>query len=108
MVNQDDFLRDGTKKAAQLLKAIGNEHRLLILCLLLKYDEIAVGELHKLVSLSQSALSQHLAKMREEGLVTFRRDAQVIYYRIDNPDVANVIGTLRDIYAPKAIDVKNT
>ncbi|AWC80385.1 MULTISPECIES: ArsR/SmtB family transcription factor [Serratia] len=98
---QDPFLNEGAIEAARLLKAIGNEHRLLVLCLLLKHDEIAVGELQKLVPLSQSALSQHLAKMRNEGLVTYRREAQTLFYRIDDPNVAKVIATLREIYAPK-------
>lgn len=92
---QDPFLNEGAIEAARLLKAIGNEHRLLVLCLLLKHDEIAVGELQQLVPLSQSALSQHLAKMRNEGLVTYRREAQTLFYRIDDPNVAKVIATLR-------------
>ncbi|MCW7647498.1 metalloregulator ArsR/SmtB family transcription factor [Serratia bockelmannii] len=99
--NQDPFLIEGAIEAARLLKAIGNEHRLLVLCLLLKHDEIAVGELQQLVPLSQSALSQHLAKMRNEGLLTYRREAQTLFYRIDNPNVAKVIATLREIYALK-------
>ncbi|SUI63802.1 Probable HTH-type transcriptional regulator ygaV [Serratia marcescens] len=82
------------------MKAIGNEHRLLVLCLLLKHDEIAVGELQQLVPLSQSALSQHLAKMRNEGLVTYRREAQTLFYRIDDPNVAKVIAhAQRDLRA---------
>lgn len=52
------------------------------------------------MALSQSALSQHLAKMREEGLVTYRRESQTLHYRIDNPDVAKLIATLKAIFCP--------
>ena len=52
------------------------------------------------VALSQSALSQHLAKMREEGLVTFRRESQTLCYRIDNPDVEKLMTTLKAMFCP--------
>ncbi|MDF8361285.1 ArsR/SmtB family transcription factor [Achromobacter anxifer] len=94
------FLQDRASQAAALLRVLGNEHRLLLLCLLIEHDEMSVGELHEHVSLSQSALSQHLAKMREEGLITFRREAQTLYYRIDNPDVATLIAALKTIFCP--------
>ncbi|MFA6266187.1 MAG: metalloregulator ArsR/SmtB family transcription factor, partial [Pseudolabrys sp.] len=69
-------------EAASLLKLMANENRLLILCRLAITGELSVGALAGAVSLSQSALSQHLAKMRDDGLVATRRDAQTIYYRI--------------------------
>lgn len=94
------FLQDGAKQAAAMLRTVGNEHRLLTLCLLIEQGEMTVGALHEYVPLSQSALSQHLAKMREEGLVTFRREAQTLHYRIDNPNVATLIGTLKTIFCP--------
>ncbi len=94
------FLSEGAAKAATMLRAIGNEHRLLVLCILIEHGEMTVGALHERVALSQSALSQHLAKMREEGLVTFRREAQTLHYRIDNPDVAQLIVTLKSIFCP--------
>lgn len=101
-ISQEDqrFLREGAAKASALLRAVGNEHRLLVLCLLLAHGEQSVGGLQEQLTLSQSALSQHLAKMREEGLVTYRREAQTLYYRIDNPDVAKLIATLKEIYCP--------
>ncbi len=99
--NQDSlFLQEGASKAAALLRAIGNEHRLLVLCLLIEHGEMTVGALNEYVALSQSALSQHLAKMREEGLVTFRREAQTLHYRINNPAVAKVVTTLKEIFCP--------
>ncbi|MCB5362471.1 helix-turn-helix transcriptional regulator [Pusillimonas sp. CC-YST705] len=94
------FIQEGAVKAAAMLRAVGNEHRLLVLCLLIEHGEMTVGTLHEYVPLSQSALSQHLAKMREEGLITFRREAQTLHYRIDNPDVKTLIATLKTIFCP--------
>ena len=87
-------------KAASLLKLLANENRLLILCQLAKAREVSVNELADAVGLSQSALSQHLAKMREEGLLGTRRDGQTIYYRIDHPDAARLLTLLKNIYCP--------
>lgn len=93
-------LRESAAEAAALLRAIGNEHRLLVLCLLIHAEEMSVGQLLGEVGLSQSALSQHLARMRDEGLVSARRESQTVYYRIANPAVERVIATLKDIYCP--------
>ena len=87
-------------EAAALLKLLANENRLLILCRLVKAREVSVSELADAVGLSQSALSQHLAKMREEGLVATRREAQTVYYRIANPDAARLLSLLKNIYCP--------
>ena len=84
--------------AATMLRALANERRLMILCLLIARGELSAGELANEVELSQSALSQHLAKMREEGLVTFRREAQSAHYRIADPNVKRLIATLKNIY----------
>jgi ArsR family transcriptional regulator, virulence genes transcriptional regulator len=100
----DDSLSHLAEKAGQaatLLKALSNERRLLILCHLISAGEMTVGALVDVVGLSQSALSQHLARLRGDGLVTFRREAQTLYYRIANPDTARVIAVLRDIYCPE-------
>lgn len=94
------FIEQGASQAAALLRAVGNEHRILVLCLLIEHGELTVGALLEQVPLSQSALSQHLAKMREEGLVTFRREAQTLYYRIANPDVEKLMATLKAIFCP--------
>lgn len=93
-------MQEGAARATALLRTVGNEHRLLVLCLLIEHGELPVGVLLDHVALSQSALSQHLAKMRDEGLVTFRRESQTLYYRIDNPDVEKLVATLRDIFCP--------
>lgn len=92
------YMQQGAEKACAMLKAVGNQHRLLVLCLLIEHHEMNVGELLEYVDLSQSALSQHLAKMRDEGLVTYRRDAQTLYYRIANPDVEKLVATLNAIF----------
>ncbi|PZU37120.1 MAG: transcriptional regulator [Acidovorax sp.] len=90
----------GAARAAALLRAVGNEHRLLVLCLLIEQGEASVGTLLEQVRLSQSALSQHLARMRDEGLVTFRRDAQTLYYRIADPAAEKLVAALKDIFCP--------
>ncbi|GAB2462493.1 hypothetical protein GCM10027082_12450 [Comamonas humi] len=97
---QQLFMQQGAAQAAALLRAVGNENRLLVLCLLLSHGEMTVGALLEQVSLSPSALSQHLARMRDEGLVSYRREAQTLYYRIANPHVARLIATLKDIFCP--------
>lgn len=89
---------DRAASASQLLKALANENRLMLLCKLLEAGEMSVSALSEAIGLGQSALSQHLARMREEGLVETRRAGQTIYYRVGNPRVARVIGTLRDIF----------
>jgi ArsR family transcriptional regulator len=85
--------------AAKLLRALANEHRLLILCHLVE-GEMSVGQLQAVIGLSQSALSQHLAVLREEGLVATRRESQTIRYRIDDPAALRVVETLADIFCP--------
>lgn len=86
--------------AARLLKALANERRLMILCQL-SGGERSVGELQPLVGLSQSALSQHLAVLREDGIVATRREGQLIFYRIADPAAAEVIATLAQIFCPE-------
>ena len=94
------FLQEGAAKAVAMLRAVGNEHRLLILCLLIEHGEMTVGALNENVALSQSALSQHLARMREDGLVAARREAQSIHYRIDDPRVETLVAALKSVFCP--------
>lgn len=94
------FMRDGAQEAAAFLRLLSNENRLLILCLLIQHKELSAGELNESLTLTQPALSQHLSKLREEGLITFRREAQTLYYRIDHPGVAKLISTLKTIFCP--------
>ncbi len=88
-------------EAARLLRVLANEHRLLILCQLSGRAEMSVGALVAGVGLSQSALSQHLARLRAEGLVAFRRDSQTLHYRIADPAVLPVLSVLSDLYCPQ-------
>lgn len=85
-------------EATRLLKLLANEKRLLILCFLAARGEITVGELADRVDLSQSALSQHLAKLRADGLVTFRRASQTLHYRVADERALRLLLLLKDIY----------
>ena len=85
-------------EAAQLLKMLANEKRLLILCFLAVRGEMTVGELVGVVKLSQSALSQHLAKLRADGLVEFRRASQTLHYRVSDPRTLRLLQALKEIY----------
>jgi DNA-binding transcriptional ArsR family regulator len=84
--------------AAQLLKLLGNEKRLLVLCFLAARGEMTVGEIVDVVDLSQSALSQHLGKLRADGLVTFRRTSQTLHYRVADKRTLRVLQVLKEIY----------
>lgn len=94
------FMKEGAGQAAAMLRLLGHEQRLLVLCLLLQHGEMTVGALLEQVDLSASALSQHLARMRDEGLVAYRREAQTLYYRIEHPHVQALIETLKKLYCP--------
>jgi ArsR family transcriptional regulator, virulence genes transcriptional regulator len=87
-------------QAAKLLRALANERRLMILCEL-SDGESSVGSLQARIGLSQSALSQHLRMLRDEGVVATRREGQTIWYRIADPAAARVIATLAEIFCPK-------
>lgn len=83
--------------AAELLAAMSNPKRLLILCHLLD-QELSVSQLSEAVGLAQSPLSQHLSKLRALRLVTTRRDGQMILYRLASSEVASILSTLYGIY----------
>lgn len=87
-------------EAAQFLRVLANEHRLLVLCHLLVFGEMTVTELGGRIALSQSALSQHLARLREDGLVTFRRESQTLHYRVCDARAARLLTVLKDIFCP--------
>ena len=88
-------MRENASQAADLLKAMSNENRLLILCHLGE-KEMSVSELNNFIDLSQSSLSQHLARLRQDGLVKTRRESQTIFYTIANPSVVKLIGFLHN------------
>ncbi len=93
-------LIERSHEVARLLKLLSNQKRLLILCRLAASGECAVHELAEYVDLSQSALSQHLAKLRKEGLVTFRRESQVLYYSVGDANLRYLLTTLKEIHCP--------
>lgn len=95
---QNDTFEQQAAQAANLLKAVGNSHRLQILCLLAVHQELNVGQILAHSSLSQSALSQHLAKMRDEGMISFRREGQTLFYSISDPRVIRLLDTLKEIF----------
>ena len=98
-----DAMRGHADDAARLLKALANAQRLQVLCLLAE-RECSVGQINAVLELSQSALSQHLAVLREEGLVQTRRDGQTIHYALTPGPVTAVMRTLYDIYCgPSAV-----
>ena len=90
-------LEAGAQSASRLLKLLASEQRLLLLCRLIE-GEASVGDLAEHAKLARSGTSQHLAKMRAEGLVATRRDGQTICYRLADPDAVRVLDTLCDIY----------
>lgn len=93
-------LSRSAQEAAELMGALSNSSRLLILCHLAASGELPVGDLVERIGISQSALSQHLAKLRAQNLVTFRRDAQTLHYRVNDPRALQVLELLHSIYCP--------
>nr|WP_245732062.1 metalloregulator ArsR/SmtB family transcription factor [Thalassotalea agarivorans] len=92
-------MRENATNAAALLKALSNENRLLILCYLGE-QEMSVSQLNTEIDLSQSSLSQHLARLRQDGLVKTRRESQTIYYSIADSNVVSVITHLQQTFCP--------
>lgn len=93
------LFEDSAGRAASLLRSLANERRLMILCQLVE-GELSVGALQPRVGLSQSALSQHLALLREEGVVATRREGQSIFYRVADPAALRVLQTLAELFCP--------
>ncbi len=92
-----DALFSQAKAAADLLKALSHETRLLILCLLSE-GEMSVSEIEEVVQLPQANVSQQLARLRQDRLVVARREGRVIYYQIANNDVETVVASLYDMF----------
>ena len=96
-IDINDFAANALE-VADILRALGNERRLMILCKLVEAGEMTVGALVEAVGLSQSALSQHLARMRDENIVTFRRDSQTLWYRISDPRIEQLMAELHRLF----------
>jgi ArsR family transcriptional regulator len=91
-------IEEAAADVAGILRTLANERRLMVLCKLVESGEANVTSLAEAVGLSQSALSQHLAKMRDEELVTYRRDSQTLWYRIADPRVQELLSTIHRLY----------
>ncbi|MBR0914578.1 ArsR/SmtB family transcription factor [Bradyrhizobium japonicum] len=97
-----DIMEEAADLASNLLKALSNRHRLLIICQLIDREH-SVGELAELLDLRDSTVSQHLALRRRDGLVSARRDAQTIFYTIASEPAREILKTLYQVYcAPKS------
>lgn len=94
-----NLLCERATEVAAMLKLVANQQRLVLLCRL-REGEASVGELTDLCGLSQSSVSQHLAKMREGGILQTRRDAQTIYYQLENPHVEALMDFMCDRFRP--------
>jgi len=92
-----DALTEQARAASQLLRSLSHESRLLILCLLSE-REMSVSEIEEIMHLPQATVSQQLARLRLDGLVEFRREGRMIYYRIVDQDVAKIVESLYDIF----------
>jgi ArsR family transcriptional regulator, virulence genes transcriptional regulator len=92
-----ETLQRHASEAVSLLKGLANESRLMIMCVLSE-GEHSVGELNRRILLSQSALSQHLGILREQGLVLTRRERQTIYYRLADTPALAIIRELHHVY----------
>jgi DNA-binding transcriptional ArsR family regulator len=92
-----ETMRKGAGKAVPLLKVMAHEKRLIILCCLMD-QEMAVSTLSEKVGIKQATLSQHLTALRHQGLVTTRRDAQTIYYKLNNQEVERIIALLHELF----------
>lgn len=103
MKKQIDQMRGQAAAAEEMLKALANRHRLLILCQLINHEH-SVGELAAFLGVRDSTVSQHLALLRKDGLVCTRRQGQTIWYALASEPVRRLVGTLYDIYCgPQAI-----
>jgi DNA-binding transcriptional ArsR family regulator len=101
-INASDMLSAATA-ASELMKALANRHRLLIVCQLVD-GERSVGELAEFLDIRDSTVSQHLALLRRDGVVAARRDAQTIFYSIASPAAQRILHTLYDVYcAPRPV-----
>jgi ArsR family transcriptional regulator len=104
MTNVEEGLSDFSVQASQaaaVMRSLSNEARLLVLCHLSESFELSAGELTRRVGLSQSALSQHLARLRDDGLVTTRKEAQTVFYRVADGKVHRLLALLHELYCPE-------
>lgn len=101
MNTEQQELKQNAIQVADMLKKLSNPYRLMILCCISEH-ELTVGELNEQIDLSQSALSQHLAKLRESNIVSTRRESQTIYYRVANEQIKELLVILQEKFCHKA------
>jgi DNA-binding transcriptional ArsR family regulator len=94
-------MADNAKRASAFLKALAHESRLMILCILAE-GEKSVGELENHLGLRQPTVSQQLARLRTDGLVTTRRDGKIIYYSVASDEARTIVGAVYDVFCRKA------
>jgi DNA-binding transcriptional ArsR family regulator len=97
MSDELDRMMGKARKAADFLKALSHENRLLLLCLIAE-KERSVSELEEILALRQPTVSQQLARLRLDGMVTTRRDGKAVYYSLASEDVRRVISVIYDIF----------
>ena len=98
--NEHDRMAGNAKRASSFLKALAHESRLMILCILAE-DEKSVSELEDILNLRQPTVSQQLARLRADGLVSTRRDGKTIYYKLASAEARVVIGAIYDVFCKK-------
>ena len=94
-------MKENAKRASDFLKALAHESRLIILCLLAE-DEMSVGELEEELDLRQPTVSQQLARLRADGLVSTRREGKTVYYSLASDEARTVIGAIYDVFCRRA------
>jgi DNA-binding transcriptional ArsR family regulator len=99
-------MENAADRASDLLKALSNRHRLLIICQLID-GERSVGDLAEFLDLRDSTVSQHLALLRKDGLVSARRDAQTIYYSIASDPARELLKTLYQVFCAPSKPAKS-
>jgi len=106
MKTKAELMEAAADQASELLKALSNRHRLMIVCQLLD-GERSVGQMAEALGLRDSTVSQHLALLRKDGLVACRRDAQTIFYSIASEPAREVLSTLYKVFCPEAPTTSN-
>ena len=99
--NREAAMQENAEAAAELMKQLSNPNRLMILCAIAT-KTLSVSDINRRVSISQSALSQHLTRLRKAGLVKTRKDRQTVYYSLQGDAAIQVISVLERIYCPDA------
>lgn len=96
-------MEEKAETVARFLKGLANPHRIIVLCNLMQ-GERSVSELIEITGISQTSMSQHLSKLKEEGIVGFRREHRTLHYKITNPDVLRVMSLLYEMYCQELIE----